>query len=347
MGAAILPLGCLARRLLGSRASRDLWLVVPFGLPVLGTSTPARAGAGPTEEIHLTYEAPEGCPSEAQFLEAVDQNGGHLTRVGSERRARTFVVTIELARPAVGRLVIHNLDGRDAVRPIDGERCEDVVQSLAVLVALSLDPERPDSPPPRLPPEPPARKETSTEVAVPLPREGWRLGAEAHLGALGDGSVVWGLDVEALDDLPGAFAPSLRLGFERTLASDSVGRAPGPTASVSRTLGRAEACPVRWKTTQRRWSPTTTVAAHLCARGEVGVLDVQPGDGKADVSRPWVATAGTLRLRATWSFLFLDLEGGATFPLVRDRFFFEPATNVYEVPPIAAAFELGFGGFFL
>ena len=68
----------------------------------------------------------------------VARDGGHLVRALEGETARTFLVTIEGAHSIAGRLVVREADGTETARPISGDRCEDVVRSLAVLVALSL-----------------------------------------------------------------------------------------------------------------------------------------------------------------------------------------------------------------
>jgi hypothetical protein len=101
---------------------------------------PARAAddAVEGERVHLSYTAPEGCPSEDEFLDTVARDGGHLARAPEGEVTRAFVVTVEVSHAVSGRLLVRETDGTEAARPIVGDRCEDVVRSLAVLVALSL-----------------------------------------------------------------------------------------------------------------------------------------------------------------------------------------------------------------
>jgi hypothetical protein len=317
------------------------------------------ARAGEVEAIRFTYDAPVGCPTEAEFLEAVSRDGGHLARVLDDRGARAFAVAIESASPAVGRLTVRDAEGREAVRSIRGERCEDLAQSLAVLVALSLQPRamtpavvRPEVPP-RAAPEPGEDARTVSET----PRERWRLGVSTGptlTGGASPGALLGlALSVEAQRDVPGVLAPAFRLGAELSVAqisggsSSSATSGPVPVESFSRRIARFDACPLRWMAAPP-WS-RSTIGAQACARFDGGVLDVRSSGfpGARSVTRAWAAAGAILRIRSVWSFVFLDVEGGMMVPVLRERFFVEPASEVYEVPPVAGVVGLEIGGFFL
>src|SRR5271170_628096 len=140
------------------------------------------------EPVHFSYSAQPECPSEDEFLDAVARDGGLLDRVGSQLSARGFAVRLTTGERAVGRLVVTGIDGREAARTIEGERCEDVARSLAVLVALSLDP-KPTSPPSLPPPRPwgePSGPADRSHVDLEPPVERWRLGLSAE-GTLSSG----------------------------------------------------------------------------------------------------------------------------------------------------------------
>jgi hypothetical protein len=95
-----------------------------------------------------------------------------------------------------------------------------------------------------------------------------------------------------------------------------------------------------------------------CVRIDVGRLGVQAwnpssnsGPGlmveteQIESARLWLAPAGLLRLRWTSSAVFVEIEGGVTVPLARDRF-----TGYgldFTVPPVGATAGLGFGVYVL
>jgi hypothetical protein len=83
-----------------------------------------------------------------------------------------------------------------------------------------------------------------------------------------------------------------------------------------------------------------------CVRAEGGSLaatgtNVSPA---LNESRPWFTLGLVARARLTiLGSLFLELEGGAFAPLVRDRFYVEPDATVQRAPVVAAAGAAGGG----
>jgi hypothetical protein len=312
-------------------------------------TTPARAAE--PEPVRFSYEAPPGCPREDEFLLTVALDGGLVLR-SDAAPARSFTITFAQGASVVGRLVVRGTDGREAVRTIDGARCEDVARSLAVLMALALEP-RPANPPP-LPPsrplvEPPPTLPDHPPVEVVPPIERWRVGLSAA-GTFGSGvgpGVLAGLAfyAEVAHDAPGPFAPSLRLGFEITATSTS--NVSTPEVTFSRRVGRLDACPFRF-TTRSDWT-RDVFSADVCARLDVGMLDVGSTHAQNQMapSYAWVAPGGLLRVRRVFPPFFLDLEGGAVVPLARERFYFEPNAQVFVIPPVAGVGAIGVGGYFL
>lgn len=163
-----------------TRARRAESLLLAGAAGVL-FSAPA---AAETDGAHFSYSAPAGCPDEVAFLDLVALDGGSLVRRDADEPARTLAVTVEGAETFSGRLVIREVDGTDAERRIEGERCEDVARALAVLVALALEvPPSPPSPAAELPPatgefvwpapEPPQDREAREAENAWRPR--WRV----------------------------------------------------------------------------------------------------------------------------------------------------------------------------
>ena len=325
-----------------------------------------RAGAQDAESIHFAYDAPAGCPRESEFLDLVGRDGGQFVPASGSQPARSFTVHIEEGDAVSGRLVVREADGSEAVREMGGARCDDVVRSLAVLVALALEPFVPTVPEPTVREAPPSGSpvpgfavadpgvESSPELpegdaTARPPRTGWRLDISGE-GTLSKGAAPsldpgLALYVEALDESPHFLAPSIRVGFE-------IGATEGVSyvSAFKRIVGRLDACSLR-AVLSRPWSDDA-FTLEPCARLDVGRIVVGSTQdwGEVEARRLWIAPAALLRLRWTSPRFFVEAEGGAAFPLVRERFSFSGYVSGvpdFVVPPIAMTTGLGFGGFLL
>jgi hypothetical protein len=363
------------------RRGRRIGVAALAGAVVASCSS--RASAQDAEPVRLTYDAPAGCPAESDFRELVARDGGSLAPASDGSPARTVAVHIESSGAVVGKLLVRAADGTEATREIQGDRCEDVARSLAVLVALVAEPALPAPP---AAPAPVARQAAVSETPAPLPSapplavpgvvapadgtqpewpefeapeeapspHRWRLGIEGE-GTLSTGSspgLTPGIAayVELADVSNRFLAPSVRIGVELA-ANETVSNG----ATFHRILGRLDACP--WQAAlSRPWSDDA-FTLRACARLDVGRLEIDPtGIGLpvavgAEVWRPWIAPAGLARLGWRSPSFFLAVEGGVAVPVVRERFSFPgpqvPSTPPFEIPPLALTTGLGFGGFFL
>jgi hypothetical protein len=122
----------------------------------------------------------------------------------------------------------------------------------------------------------------------------------------------------------GRLRPQLRVALARTLTDRAQS---GPvTANFAVTFTEIDLCPATlWLATWAELAP--------CAGMQAGVLaaeGVALSPSRSE-SRPWlaplVALRGTLALRHG---LFAQLEAGAGFPLVRDRFAVDPGVPVWQ-----------------
>ncbi len=169
---------------------------------------------------------------------------------------------------------------------------------------------------------------------------GWSIGAQAGL--------TEGVTPGALLSIPGfveiwrraqgLWSPAFRLRFEQADGSAAVATSPGSGAAFTWTAGSLDVCPIALATRRIRAWP--------CVRGEGGAL-AATGTG-VDVARtstrPWLTFGLLARIRATVvGSLFVEVEGGALAPVVRDRFFLEPSATVQHVPVVAAAGAAGGG----
>src|ERR1019366_5102030 len=126
------------RRGMDSRPSRRATIAALVGA---GWAVCApRASADDAQPVHIAYDAPTQCPSAGDFLGMVAADGGRLVQALDPQPARAFEVHAGGAGPFGGRRVVRDMDGTEATREVNGVRCDDVVRSLAVLVALLLQP---------------------------------------------------------------------------------------------------------------------------------------------------------------------------------------------------------------
>jgi hypothetical protein len=181
-------------------------------------------------------------------------------------------------------------------------------------------------------------------------------GAVSGLGSIGLGLAAY---LEVVRDVPGGFMPALRLGVELARGSASSGSegafrfdgaavgSPEETASLTRRVARFDACPLR-AIAARPWSPSP-IEAWACARVDAGVVGATALDvaEATDMQRAWVAVGALAHVRWVVSRFFVDLEGGITFPLLRERFYVQPSILVYQVPTVTGAGGFALGAYFL
>jgi hypothetical protein len=252
--------------------------------------------------------------------------------------------------------------GTDAVRVLDGQGCDEVARSLAVLVALELephaatlppdDPPEPEAPqpeapalvaPPRpLPPPVDAKQDDDTFVA---PRPRWRAGVSTSglivTGMTGTALALAGY-LEIFHETPDVFAPDLRLGVEFAWGSTLKG-------DLLRALFRLDLCPFRFAAT-KPWSHDAVVF-QLCARADAGRYWETDSTSERPVEGPWLDAGGVARVRWANRCCFVETEGSLAFPFARRRFFEQiyvgmDPSPVYEVPRSVGGFGVTTGAYF-
>lgn len=265
-----------------------------------------------------------------------------------------------------GTLAIDAPGSSPSRRVIAGATCEEVVEALALVAALSLDPnartapvrELPVAPPavssaPPTPPPPPTASAHEPPVPPPpavvapprreAPAPPTRSpSAPVHFGAGVRPQIVTGIGPDPVFSLPVWLellrGPWLaRLAFERTAIHD-VPAGTG-TAHWTWTVGRGEAC-FRSRLA-RSWDGVGCgfFEAGLVRAGAEGVASPR------DAARTWMATGPMIAL--DWSpapALFVELAAGLRVPITRDRFYILPDTTVHRPPAVAPFAGLGIGG---
>jgi hypothetical protein len=124
------------------------------------------AGASAADQrFSLTWQAPEGCPSQAQVEEEIASALSHLRGKGPVEV--TAQVALREGEPGfkLRVKVTHAGQGGERVLPIDD--CDDASRAAALLVALSVEnPPPPPPPPPPLPPPPPPKPAPTVILGV-------------------------------------------------------------------------------------------------------------------------------------------------------------------------------------
>ena len=196
----------------------------------------------------------------------------------------------------------------------------------------------PPAPPPAI--EPPAPPAATPPPARPL-----------HFFAGGDFVLATGVTPSTLFTgapfvgwrtvRPSLLGASVRAAFLRA-GTGAVG-VVGGSAEFTWTVGRIDGCAMLW--------PDHSLRLGACARAEVGVLEVSGESGPARETQQsaWVAAGALARLE--WSFfgpLVFDLEGGPSFHISADHFYFrEDSTSGYYVPIVGLSAESGLALHFL
>lgn len=304
------------------------------------------------EDVHIEYGAPATCPSEAWVLGRISGRTDRFRQVDVDNAARKFVIHIDtFGSSFAGTLEVteREPEPRSTSRRIEGPRCEDVADGLALIAALTIDPRaklqaseekrvevappRPkESPPP--PGRPPVRKAPPRPSITPY----WELGA--GFSGMSGPAPAFLYGVEAF--VEGGwlaehrwFSPGFRLSG-RHARHDDLAVGQGSVFFRLTTLA-VDVCPIR--------APVPAVGVRLCANGELGWLDAE-GAGVPNIEqshRGWAALGGALRASAGVDRIGLDAAFGAEAPLRRDRFFFFDS-EVGEVSPVVLYVGLAITG---
>jgi hypothetical protein len=301
----------------------------------------ANAYANEPVQFVVEYAAPAECGDEGGFVSRISGRT-RRARLGAGPGATALDVHVERqADQLAGRIRIVSPDGDERVRNLRAEGCEEVVDALALIAALALDPEASDQlrPEPERA-EPPALEAPPTVVVPSRPTAlDWSFGVGARVVALD--SVLpgtepgFGLWIDAAS-AGQTLAPSLRLLLRRTTGS---ARGGDGSAQLVLTTGVMSVCPLRVP-------ERGPIAGRACAGLAIGLLSAE-GRGVDLPRRPtrlWFAPE--LGGRIEWRFagpLELALDAGAQLPLRRPAYSFESGERVFEVPQLGFSLGLELG----
>jgi len=305
----------------------------------LAEALPAHAQLPPA--IELSWQAPDGCPDEAQVRAEAARALGTAPATSSP-----LVAEAQVERSGEG-YVLHlrtRFEGKLGERRLEARDCHALMQSVTLVlgVLLGAEPSPEPAPAPALDPVP-APAPAPAPVPVPAPDEpttaepprrprpfALLLGAGLQLALMPEPAFL------------GLFGAELRLG---ALALGAQVQGSQPTEQQPATgvatrmagLGGALLACYRW--------PVTSMALGLCAGARAAALRAR-GEGPAiDPSAavaPWYALFAGADL--TWprdAVLGLRLWADAAVSLARPRFVVQGVGEVHRVPPVVGQLGLG------
>lgn len=309
--------------------------------------------------VRIEYRAPDGCPSENEFLEQVRTRTEHARFAPEGEIARTLRITITSEPDKHGaRVEFTDADGRRVEREVEGETCAEVVSGIALITALAID-ERikaeeraPPSagereakpplqePPASKPPPPVVAPSGRVETSKPL-----RLEAGAALLATTAMApeLLWAVaGFVGIGPFDGGWSARLAIADAPSISYDSSAK----TFYFGATWGRLEGCPLELRIVD-------SLALVPCAALDLGVIRAEGVSTTAftgQSARPlWAAASAIARLELViGELLLVGVQGEIGYPFVqgRDFDFKEPGapTTIHTIPPIRFGFgtEVGF-----
>lgn len=254
-------------------------------------------------------------------MSRVDARAGAVTLVDDDAGAsRVFVIRIDEVDGRFSGEVAIIADDGETRRVVTTADCGELVEALALITVLAVDPD-----------------EAVVEAPAAEPPRSWRFA----VGAGASGAV--GVAPGALPALP-VFAEVDHRELGRLRVSGRWGRRTAGVGDGSArfdwTRLQIDGCPARATIDLR------AAVIGACAGIQIGILRGRGAEieGARTASRPWVAPelAGSLRrsLSTRW---FAELETVVAVPLVRDHFYFMPDATIHRVPPVVFEVAIALG----
>ncbi len=322
---------------------------VAVGALAFWCSQPARADNGVS--VGLGYQAPAGCSERAELVRQLRARTARAQVAAADGAAEwQFQVVIGTSPGrAEAQLVIRDPEGRESSRELVGRDCDELVEALGLIVALTVDADARTDPVSELTPAldvPPARETTADSAqsgdgagAAELPPTSrWTYGGGVHgiaVSGIAPGILpgVVGF-VEAAKTGEAWWLPAARLSLRRAQAGGF--EAEGGTAAFRVTTAGLELCPTHLP-------PSASVGIRPCVFGEVGVLRAAGSNTiePRSVDHRWIGLGPSARLELVpVTGLMLEVRFAAEIPTVRGRFLFAPEV-FHEVDPVTVIVALG------
>lgn len=309
-------------------------------------AAPAIAAVG-AEPLSVEWKVHGGCPDANVYWYGVVSRSKRIRRASSGESATQARVQIKkVGDQSVGTLTI---DG--APREVTAATCGEVVEAMALMTVLALDPEAITSPPVPAPssasppvsassppPVAPASASSAPPIVVPPPPKHPAPAPDPYAITLVLGAQVVASGAGPTFGVPLAIevsraGPSARLTLTHA-RSGLVRNERGPAARFAWSTARLDGCPLAWG---------SHLLLRACAGFAVGALSGTPEDVANPRAewRPWLAVH--LVARAEWRFsqyFGLELEGAAAAPLLREEFVVDPDYFLYRPPAVLASGQL-------
>ena len=133
----------------------------------LWTATAPAQDAAPREAIRWTYDAPAGCADEATFAQKLLAKTDRAYRAAGDEPATVFDITISIAGTGfAGRIDMTDKQGARSTRKIEGPSCNEVMDAVALVCAVVVDPTAGMT---SKPPQPTQPAETQPQPEPPQP----------------------------------------------------------------------------------------------------------------------------------------------------------------------------------
>ncbi|HEY6081790.1 MAG TPA: hypothetical protein VIW29_23400 [Polyangiaceae bacterium] len=313
------------------------------GCSLLGAARLSAQELGP---ILLSYRASDGCPEVAVFQQSVQRRSARIHFVDEGTHERELMVVLAQASDGTtGELRLTERDGTLRQRSVKFSTCAEAVEGLALITAVSLDPQLALEPRPEAASEPaaapaePATKAPPAEPAAPPPPHARptevALGGEltVAVNALPETAFGGAAFVDVASGSQSWLAPLFRGAFSHSQRRNvAEGTAE---AHFTLTLGTLSACPARFGAS---W-----LALRPCLFGSAGALHAW-GTGSPEEqssTRFYAAWGGSLLLFLKVS-QHLEIVADAALgnALIRDEFVLDEVP-FWETPPLYVSSGIG------
>jgi hypothetical protein len=358
-------------------------LTALVALPVLANAQPGAAPPPETpEQVELQYVGGARCPTKATFVREVAARIRRPIEWVVAGGATQITVSVEEADGyAAGRLDVVRRGTDPTRREFMGSSCTEVSSALALVAALTLDPnartERlapgagspeatesataetapapapaPAPTPAAAPQPPPSSSPARARVLASPPPSTERLESppsryRVWLGPTA--GVAGGYAPEPLITLGASLGARAaeRRGFSPSFQLTALWGKTGvtgpsaPDGAFAWAMARLEACPVQLPL-------ATPLALEACLAGEVGRLSARGAEDQIDepvtADRWWAAGGVAVSLHFSSGRWFLRLGTQAIFPATRDKFVFrDPDRTVHQASWLSYGASAGFG----
>jgi hypothetical protein len=110
----------------------------PAAASVATTPISATSAAG---SFSFVWSAPSGCPTQTEVLGRAERLVGHTLTRASGAQPVELLATVQAASSSAWQLTVSSGSHSDANRSVSASSCEELADAMALLIALSVDPD--------------------------------------------------------------------------------------------------------------------------------------------------------------------------------------------------------------